>query len=128
MGFLASPSPFDNVCDVPHRRALRLNSIIPHANLFTDTPACYHRCHNTLTDDQTALPTVAPRVEEVVPPRHTRQGLRNLTQRYAYEASSTADTGRQFKEPKHRIKSINQSINARDRSMPAHQHQNSSSI
>jgi hypothetical protein len=60
MGFLVSPSPTDNVCDVPHRRALGPNSIISHANLFTDTPACYHRCQNILTDHQTASSTVAP--------------------------------------------------------------------
>ena len=60
MGFLASPSPTDNVCDVPHRRALELNSITSRANYLTDTPACYHRCHNILTDHQTASSTVAP--------------------------------------------------------------------
>ncbi|ENI00823.1 hypothetical protein COCC4DRAFT_149287, partial [Bipolaris maydis ATCC 48331] len=37
MGFLASPSPSDNVCNVPHRRALELNGIISHANYLTDT-------------------------------------------------------------------------------------------
>ncbi|KAJ6276467.1 hypothetical protein J3E71DRAFT_357460 [Bipolaris maydis] len=37
MGFLASPSPSDNVCNVPHGRALELNGIISHANYLTDT-------------------------------------------------------------------------------------------
>jgi hypothetical protein len=37
MGSLASPSPSDNVCNVPHRRALELNGIISHANYLTDT-------------------------------------------------------------------------------------------
>jgi len=60
MGFLVSPLPTDNVCDVPHRRALGLNSITSRANYLTDTPACYHRCHNILTDHQTASSTVAP--------------------------------------------------------------------
>jgi hypothetical protein len=37
MGFLASLSPTDNVCDVPHRRAFGLNGITSHANILTDT-------------------------------------------------------------------------------------------
>jgi hypothetical protein len=37
MGFLASLSPSDKVCDVPRRRALGLNSIISHANILTET-------------------------------------------------------------------------------------------
>jgi len=37
MGFLVSPSPTDNVCDVPHRRALGLNGITSHTNHLTDT-------------------------------------------------------------------------------------------
>jgi hypothetical protein len=37
MGFLSCPLPTDNVCDVPHRRDLGLNSIISYANRFTDT-------------------------------------------------------------------------------------------
>ncbi|KAH8621950.1 hypothetical protein IG631_23345 [Alternaria alternata] len=68
MGFLVSLLLTDNVCDVPHRRSLGLNSITSHANPFTDTPACYRRCHNILTDHQTASSTVALRVEGVVPP------------------------------------------------------------
>ena len=48
MGFLAGPSPTDNVCNVPHRRVLGPNGIISHANRLTDNPACYVRCHNTL--------------------------------------------------------------------------------
>jgi hypothetical protein len=34
MGFLVSPLSTDNVCDIPYRRALRLNDIISHANLL----------------------------------------------------------------------------------------------
>jgi DMSO/TMAO reductase YedYZ heme-binding membrane subunit len=37
MGFLVSPSPTDNVCDVPHRRALGLNGITFYTNHLTDT-------------------------------------------------------------------------------------------
>ncbi|KAF1922515.1 uncharacterized protein M421DRAFT_355399 [Didymella exigua CBS 183.55] len=92
MGFLASPSPSDKVCNVPHRRALGLNSITSHANHFTDIPACYHRCHNTLTDHQTASSTVAPRVEGVVTLRHTRQGLRRFARELSCSVSSTTRT------------------------------------
>ncbi|KAF5844369.1 hypothetical protein GGP41_004492 [Bipolaris sorokiniana] len=37
MGSLASPSPSDNICKVPHRRAFELNGIISHANHLTDS-------------------------------------------------------------------------------------------
>jgi hypothetical protein len=36
MGFLVSPSLSDNVCNVPHRRALGLNSITSHTDHVTD--------------------------------------------------------------------------------------------
>ena len=36
-GLPVSPSPTNNVCNVPHRRALRLNGITSHANILTDT-------------------------------------------------------------------------------------------
>jgi hypothetical protein len=36
IGFLASPLSSDNVCNVPHRRALELNGIISYANHLTD--------------------------------------------------------------------------------------------
>ncbi|KAF1924627.1 uncharacterized protein M421DRAFT_278242 [Didymella exigua CBS 183.55] len=92
MGFLASPSSSDNVCNVPHRRALGLNSITSRANHLTDIPACYYRCHNTLTDHQTASSTVAPRVEGVVHLRHTRQGLRRFARELSCSVGSTART------------------------------------
>jgi hypothetical protein len=60
MGFLVSPSPTDNVCDVPHRRTLGLNSIISYANLFTDTRHATIGATTTLTNHQTASSTVAP--------------------------------------------------------------------
>jgi hypothetical protein len=37
MGFLVSPSLSDNACNVPHRRALALNSITSRANQLADT-------------------------------------------------------------------------------------------
>ena len=52
--FLAISSASDKACDVPHRRASGLDSSLSHANLSTDIPACYHRCHNS----------VAPRSQE----------------------------------------------------------------
>jgi hypothetical protein len=36
MGFLVSPSPSDNACNVPHRRALGLNNTTSRANQLTD--------------------------------------------------------------------------------------------
>ena len=36
MGFLTSPSPSDNACNVPHRRALGLNNTTSRANQLTD--------------------------------------------------------------------------------------------
>lgn len=61
MGFLASLSPSDNLCNIPHRRALELNGIISHANYLTDTR------YATIGATTTASSTVAPRVEGLVP-------------------------------------------------------------
>lgn len=94
MGFLVSPSPTDKVCDVPHRRALGPNGITSHANLFTDTPACYHRCHKILTDHQTALSTVAPTVasKDWPPFDAARQGLRRFARELSSSVGLTART------------------------------------
>jgi hypothetical protein len=89
MGFLSCPSPTDNVCDVPHRRALRLNSIISHTNRFTDTRyATIGVIQYLQIIRQPRSLSPLPCIEQVAPLRHTRQGLR----RFARELSCSVDS------------------------------------
>ena len=74
----------------PWAERYRLPRESPHRR-----PACYHRCHNTLTDHQTASSTVVPpSVQGVVPLQHTRQGLRRFAPEISYSVGSTARTSR----------------------------------
>jgi len=92
-GFLVSPSPTDNVCNVPHRRAFGLNGITSHANLFTDTRhATIGATHTYRSPDSLVHCRPHPVSKAWCPFDTTRQGLRRFARELSCSVGSTTRT------------------------------------
>ncbi|KAK7177853.1 hypothetical protein PSPO01_16096 [Paraphaeosphaeria sporulosa] len=89
MGFLVSPSPTDNVCDVPHRRALGLNGITSHTNHLTYTRHATIGATQYSSHRQPRPLSPLSCVERVVP-LDTRQGLEKFARELSYSVDLTA--------------------------------------